>query len=315
MLSLAFIVVFIFCLAIAIAGIWISRQFIHSYNTLFHKQYFYYLVTFYAFAFYGIWAQILMRVLLASIGTNNNMISMVANFLPILGVPFLFISWIMLVRMGYSITESGLRKKRSVFVIILFTGIIPLIWGIYVMFYQAEWFLGERLAFAEMGLMLFIEFALMLFFAIVAFKYSASLKEFKKVIIRNFTFLMFFGIIIRSVLLPLLFSDIWLVAPIMLLYFLSNFFPLFYLKVKADIIFIPVFAGSPSEEKKALLYEKYSITKREKEIVEAICKGMTNQQIANELFISLQTVKDHTHRIYSKIGINSRLKLVQLVNG
>ncbi|MCK5470499.1 MAG: response regulator transcription factor, partial [Cyclobacteriaceae bacterium] len=45
-----------------------------------------------------------------------------------------------------------------------------------------------------------------------------------------------------------------------------------------------------------------------------ICEGKTNQQIADELFISLQTVKDHTHRIYSKIGINSRMKLVQLVN-
>jgi ATP/maltotriose-dependent transcriptional regulator MalT len=32
------------------------------------------------------------------------------------------------------------------------------------------------------------------------------------------------------------------------------------------------------------------------------------------LFISLQTVKDHTHRIYSKIGIRSRMQLVQLVN-
>ncbi len=59
---------------------------------------------------------------------------------------------------------------------------------------------------------------------------------------------------------------------------------------------------------------KYQITKREREIVEQICQGKTNQQIADELFISLQTVKDHTHRIYTKIGINGRMKLVQLVN-
>jgi ATP/maltotriose-dependent transcriptional regulator MalT len=57
------------------------------------------------------------------------------------------------------------------------------------------------------------------------------------------------------------------------------------------------------------------ITKREKEIVEQICQGKTNQQIADALFISLQTVKDHTHRIYCKIGINSRMNLVQMVNG
>jgi DNA-binding NarL/FixJ family response regulator len=38
--------------------------------------------------------------------------------------------------------------------------------------------------------------------------------------------------------------------------------------------------------------------------------GKTNKQIAEELFISLQTVKDHTHRIYSKLGVKSRTQLV-----
>ena len=60
--------------------------------------------------------------------------------------------------------------------------------------------------------------------------------------------------------------------------------------------------------------DRYGVTKRERQIVEKICLGKTNKQIAEELFISLQTVKDHTHRIYSKIGINSRMQLVQLMN-
>ena len=62
------------------------------------------------------------------------------------------------------------------------------------------------------------------------------------------------------------------------------------------------------------VFERYGVTKRERQIVQKICLGKTNQQIANELFISLQTVKDHTHRIYSKIGINSRMQLVQMMN-
>ena len=242
------------------------------------------------------------------------MITLVANFLPILGVPFLFISWILLIKMGYSINASSVRKKLSVFIIILFTGIIPITWGLYVMLYKEHWFLGQQFAFAEMGLILFIEIAIMTFFAVIAYKYSITLRTTKKSTIRKFTLLMLFGIIIRAAILPFLFSGIWFVPPIMLLYFLSNFSPLFFLKLKADSVFIPVFAGRPSDKKKELLYIKYGITKREKEIVEAICKGLTNQQIADELFISLQTVKDHTHRIYSKIGINSRMKLVQLVN-
>ena len=59
---------------------------------------------------------------------------------------------------------------------------------------------------------------------------------------------------------------------------------------------------------------KFKVTKREKEIIAQISLGKTNQQIADELFISLQTVKDHTHRIYKKIGVNSRIKLIRLLS-
>ena len=101
---------------------------------------------------------------------------------------------------------------------------------------------------------------------------------------------------------------------VILLYFASNLPPLFYLKINADLIFKPIQADHTNQEKMEYIFIRYHISKREKEIIQQICDGKTNQQIADELFISLQTVKDHTHRIYSKIGINSRMKLVQLVN-
>jgi DNA-binding NarL/FixJ family response regulator len=59
---------------------------------------------------------------------------------------------------------------------------------------------------------------------------------------------------------------------------------------------------------------QHGITKRERQVVEKICLGKTNKQIAEELFISLQTVKDHTHRIYSKLGVKSRMQLVQAMD-
>ena len=58
---------------------------------------------------------------------------------------------------------------------------------------------------------------------------------------------------------------------------------------------------------------KYQISKREKEIIELICKGMTNQQISDSLFISLQTVKDHVHRIFIKTGVKNRVQLSNLL--
>jgi DNA-binding NarL/FixJ family response regulator len=61
------------------------------------------------------------------------------------------------------------------------------------------------------------------------------------------------------------------------------------------------------------ILKRNGITRREGEIVEHICKGMTNQEIADKLFISLQTVKDHTHRIYLKLDVKNRMQLIHLL--
>jgi len=51
-------------------------------------------------------------------------------------------------------------------------------------------------------------------------------------------------------------------------------------------------------------------TKREKEIVDAVKRGLTNKEIALEMNLSLSTIKSHTNNIYKKVGINSRAKLI-----
>ena len=59
--------------------------------------------------------------------------------------------------------------------------------------------------------------------------------------------------------------------------------------------------------------DKFEISKREAEIIREICSGLSNQAIADKLFITLQTVKDHTHRIYTKTGVRNRVHLTNLV--
>jgi DNA-binding CsgD family transcriptional regulator len=58
---------------------------------------------------------------------------------------------------------------------------------------------------------------------------------------------------------------------------------------------------------------KYEISPRETDIVREICNGLSNKEISEKLFISLQTVKDHTHRIYTKTNVKSRVQLINLV--
>jgi len=59
--------------------------------------------------------------------------------------------------------------------------------------------------------------------------------------------------------------------------------------------------------------KKYEVSPRETDIVREICNGLSNKEISDKLFISLQTVKDHTHRIYIKTNVKSRVQLIYLV--
>ncbi len=52
------------------------------------------------------------------------------------------------------------------------------------------------------------------------------------------------------------------------------------------------------------------LSERELEVLHLITKGLTNQQIATKLFLSLNTIKAHTRNIYQKLGVNSRTQAV-----
>jgi ligand-binding sensor domain-containing protein/DNA-binding CsgD family transcriptional regulator len=58
------------------------------------------------------------------------------------------------------------------------------------------------------------------------------------------------------------------------------------------------------------ILEKYAISKREAEIVRLLLAGKSNQEIENELFIAMATVKIHVHNIFQKVKVKNRLQLL-----
>jgi LuxR family maltose regulon positive regulatory protein len=48
------------------------------------------------------------------------------------------------------------------------------------------------------------------------------------------------------------------------------------------------------------------LSSRELEVLDLIAAGLTNQQIAARLYVSLHTVKSHDRNIYAKLGVSSR---------
>jgi DNA-binding NarL/FixJ family response regulator len=71
--------------------------------------------------------------------------------------------------------------------------------------------------------------------------------------------------------------------------------------------------GSNTTGNKEVLKNTYGLTDREIEILENICNGFTNLQIATKLFISEITVKKHIQHIFDKVGVNSRTNLMRKV--
>jgi DNA-binding CsgD family transcriptional regulator len=74
---------------------------------------------------------------------------------------------------------------------------------------------------------------------------------------------------------------------------------------------IPVPAGGafiPDEKKR----EDLHITRRELEILELIAQGLSNREIAERLFVSENTVKTHSSRVFDKLGARRRTQAVQL---
>ena len=55
--------------------------------------------------------------------------------------------------------------------------------------------------------------------------------------------------------------------------------------------------------------DKYNnLTEREKEVLELIIQGKSNPQIANELILSIHTVKAHLESIYKKLGMHNKVQ-------
>jgi LuxR family maltose regulon positive regulatory protein len=50
------------------------------------------------------------------------------------------------------------------------------------------------------------------------------------------------------------------------------------------------------------------LSKREREVLQLLVQGLSNQQIAQELVITLDTVKRHVRHIFSKLGVRNRLQ-------
>ncbi len=71
-----------------------------------------------------------------------------------------------------------------------------------------------------------------------------------------------------------------------------------------------VIEPAKSSEIAPIIIEAYSLTTRERDVVGAIARGDSTQEIANRLFLSPHTVRDHIKTVFEKVEVSSRAELV-----
>jgi DNA-binding CsgD family transcriptional regulator len=314
MFAQVLIVTFVLCLGLTAATVLVSRQLISTYASPFLRHHFYYLAAVHAFAFYGLWGQILTRAVLGVVATDTAVVTLVAVLVPVLGVPFLLVSWAMLVNMAGSMFGKTIKPAWHSVHVVVFGVLLFGVWTAVGRLQAGPASPLDVLGLIEAAAMIGIDLVYFAAFLVLVWRFRLVVEGDKRSILLVFSALLFGAFVARSLLAALVLVDIRLGAVALLAFHGANLPALLYLRSKADRVFAPVKAEHATKQGMEHVLDHYGVTKRERQIVQKICLGKTNKQIAEELFISLQTVKDHTHRIYSKIGVNSRMQLVQMMN-
>ncbi|HUX95123.1 MAG TPA: LuxR C-terminal-related transcriptional regulator [Bacteroidales bacterium] len=297
-------ILFLITVALAASAVILATKLQKRYDHELFSHLLYYQVFLYTFGFYGIWGQVVIRSVLSEYFSPEQF-ARVCDIALLLGLPFVIFAWMMLLQ--FSSVLSGSRKNNWFVLGFLLINITFII------------LLGYLSGQAGMVKPLYL---IKHYFIIANFIYTSAAagqlfysgKESFMITARgkrNIALGLFLVMIVQTAFLIIFSTQIYLAILFILSFFAGNSFLPIYLTYGIRI------KTSASGELQGLSFEefcqKFEVSPRESDIVREIYKGLSNKEISEKLFISLQTVKDHTHRIYIKTNVKSRAQLMNLV--
>ncbi|HBC77473.1 MAG TPA: hypothetical protein DEO60_02280 [Bacteroidales bacterium] len=304
MIKLLFYLIFIVSVALSAAGIILASRLRNRYKPEIFSSLLYFQVFIYTFGFYGIWGQVAVKSFLVPVVSPELLIKF-SDLAMLLGLPFLVIAWLMLIRFSGNLTGK-IGNKWFVFWFLLANFSVLSAVGYYIT--AADSFNTSLVIREYYIIMNLIHFFLAAYIIHFPWKGQQVIHDYDRRIIAPVLF-----IIMIVQCLPLLFytTQSWLSIVFILAFFVGN-------------IFLPVWfsygtlnTALASDPEKNLPFDrfckKFEVSPRESDVIIEICNGLSNKEISEKLFISLQTVKDHTHHIYIKTNVRSRVQLINLV--
>ncbi|MCX6254459.1 MAG: LuxR C-terminal-related transcriptional regulator, partial [Bacteroidia bacterium] len=265
---------------------------------------FYFQVFIYTFGFYGIWGQVVIKAYLSTY-ISAELLSRFSDIAMLLGLPFLVFAWLMLMQFSSGISGRKNNNWQVFWFLLLNFSIIFIVGYIIAKTSAVKPVSLIKYYFIFMNFLFSLLASLLIIFPL---KGRSIIHDYDRKIIAPAIFL-----VMVSQCVPLLFytSQPYIAIIFVFTFFAGNTFLSIYLNYGT---LLSAFTVEPAKD---LSFEefckKYEVSPRETDIVREICNGLSNKEISDKLFISLQTVKDHTHRIYIKTNVRSRVQLINLV--
>jgi DNA-binding CsgD family transcriptional regulator len=296
-------------------SIFFAFRLMKRYRIAYTSSIFYYLVFLYIFGTYSLAGAGVLEHLLTEMEIDQKVIHSARLYAILLGIPFLALAKFMFIR---SITEFFQKKPATTFTIIYFVCLTAafVLYGAY-MIRLTRFDLGEyrSLILIQRGVFIGFNWGIYLITFLYILYFSAEISDIparKHIRMFGAWYLAYMALCITPLALTgyhevfrflfLLVFLSWHLIPIMFLNFYLN-------KYQEPVSTLP----DDFETRFLAFAEKHEISKRESEVVRLICRGLSNQEISDNLFISLQTVKDHIHRIFVKTGVRNRVQLSNLI--
>jgi DNA-binding CsgD family transcriptional regulator len=297
-------IVFIFSVAFAAGGIVLSSRLRNRYKTDIFSTLMYFQVFIFTFGFYGIWGRVVIKAFLSGY-ISVELLSRFTDFSTLLGLPFLVFAWFMLIKFSRDITgRKNTNRQTYLFLFLNFIVIFVFAYfivkenGVKPLSLVKYYFIGMNLIFSVIASIYFL----------LPVKRNAILHNYDKRIIASATIM---AMVVQSLTLYFYSSQHYIGLVFIFTFFAGNSFLPVYLSYG---MLLSAFFEEPIKDISFDEFcKKYFVSPRESDIVKEICNGLSNKEISEKLFISLQTVKDHTHRIYVKINVRSRVQLINLV--
>ncbi len=308
------IIVLIIALLAGASAIFLSNRMMRKYPLQYLSSYFYYLIFSFIFGVYSIIGSQVIEFILTNHKIPEETVLSAAVFLLVLGMPFMILSWYMFLRLTREFFQSHLTNSFSY----TYLAVSILLFSAYTLLNIYDGKLGsisfqpstrEIIYFLSGIQTLFMGYGLSYILIINRKTKDINQRKAYKWFAIWYAFILLLNIIsLYSMRIYEIFGLLYILG-----YLGFNLIPVLFLHLYLQKYYVAVIDDKSFAEKMTDIIAKFGISKRETEVFELICKGMTNQEISDSLFISVQTVKDHNHNIFLKTGVKNRVQLTNLL--